>query len=169
MVNRRCRESEGKAKIEGYMSVSDEEAHHQSWWRAGGTLESGFSNMSPCLDHQFKANSIDNKSSARFHQQTLLVLASAVSLSSFFLFNMPEQPCENVIWDEKETDCMMEYLCDHTSEAGDGGNFKETAYWGAAPYCKSSPIKVSKHVKNKYKTISFININCSILIQIQHR
>ena len=25
---RRCRESEGKAKIEGYMSVSDEEAHH---------------------------------------------------------------------------------------------------------------------------------------------
>ena len=28
MVDRRCRESEGKAKIEGYMSVSDEEAHH---------------------------------------------------------------------------------------------------------------------------------------------
>ena len=27
MVDRRCRESEGKAKIEGYMSVSDEEAH----------------------------------------------------------------------------------------------------------------------------------------------
>ena len=29
MVDRRCRESEGKAKIEGYMSVSDEEAHHR--------------------------------------------------------------------------------------------------------------------------------------------
>ena len=29
-VDRRCRESEGKAKIEGYMSVSDEEAHHRS-------------------------------------------------------------------------------------------------------------------------------------------
>ena len=28
-VDRRCRESEGKAKIEGYMSVSDEEAHHR--------------------------------------------------------------------------------------------------------------------------------------------
>ena len=27
-VDRQCRESEGKAKIEGYMSVSDEEAHH---------------------------------------------------------------------------------------------------------------------------------------------
>ena len=29
MVDQRCRESEGKAKIEGYMSVSDEEAHHR--------------------------------------------------------------------------------------------------------------------------------------------
>ena len=29
MVDRRCRESEGKAKIKGYMSVSDEEAHQQ--------------------------------------------------------------------------------------------------------------------------------------------
>ena len=28
VVDRRCRESEGKAKIEGYMSISDEEAHH---------------------------------------------------------------------------------------------------------------------------------------------
>ena len=30
-VDRRCRESEGKAKIEGYMSVSDEEAHHRGY------------------------------------------------------------------------------------------------------------------------------------------
>ena len=30
VVDRWCRESEGKAKIEGHMSVSDEEAHHQS-------------------------------------------------------------------------------------------------------------------------------------------
>ena len=28
MVDRRWRESEGKVKIKGYMSVSDEEAHH---------------------------------------------------------------------------------------------------------------------------------------------
>ena len=28
VVDRRCRESKGKAKIEGYMSISDEEAHH---------------------------------------------------------------------------------------------------------------------------------------------
>ena len=30
-VDRRRRESEGKAKIEGYMSVSDEEAHQRVW------------------------------------------------------------------------------------------------------------------------------------------
>ena len=29
VVDQRCRESEGKAKIEGYMSISDEEAHHR--------------------------------------------------------------------------------------------------------------------------------------------
>ena len=28
VVDWQCRESEGKAKIEGYMSISDEEAHH---------------------------------------------------------------------------------------------------------------------------------------------
>ena len=27
VVDQRCRESKGKAKIEGYMSISDEEAH----------------------------------------------------------------------------------------------------------------------------------------------
>ena len=29
MVDQQCRESKGKAKIEGYMSISDEEAHHR--------------------------------------------------------------------------------------------------------------------------------------------
>ena len=32
MVDQQCRESEGKVKIEGYMSVSDEEAHQ--WVKA---------------------------------------------------------------------------------------------------------------------------------------
>ena len=29
VVDRQCRDSEGKVKIEGYMSVSDEEAHQR--------------------------------------------------------------------------------------------------------------------------------------------
>ena len=46
-MDQRRRESEGKAKIEGYMSVSDEEAHHrsrgdwgQSQFQLGGDDES---------------------------------------------------------------------------------------------------------------------------------
>ena len=39
MVDWRCRESEGKAKIKGYMSLSDEEAHHHeafvAWYVSG--------------------------------------------------------------------------------------------------------------------------------------
>ena len=39
VVDQQCRESEGKAKIEGYMSISDEEAHH---W-ADGVMGIGYS------------------------------------------------------------------------------------------------------------------------------
>ena len=42
MVDRRCRESEGKAKIEGYMSVSDEEAHQ---WYLSAHLGLGMIDM----------------------------------------------------------------------------------------------------------------------------
>ena len=45
MVDQRCRESEGKAKIEGYMSVSDEEAHQRYYCK----LVHGI-----CLLHQKK-------------------------------------------------------------------------------------------------------------------
>ena len=50
MVDRQCRESEGKAKIEGYMSISDEEAHHQrSKYKSYGALRvrSGGKELSP--------------------------------------------------------------------------------------------------------------------------
>ena len=119
--------------------------------------------MSSRIDHQRVANSccIDNKVSPYYHRYKLLrALAGTVAVTSFFLYNMSEQPRENAIWDEKETECMMEYLRDHASEAGDGGNFKETAYQAAAtyiaPYRKSGPIKTAKHVKNKYKTVSIL-------------
>ena len=71
---------------------------------------------------------------------------------------MSEPTCENVIWDEKESECMMEYLCDHALEVGNGGNFKDSAYLAVAvyiaPYHKSGPVKTVKHVKNKYRSVS---------------
>ena len=39
-VDRRRRESEGKAKIKGYMSISDEEAHQRCWWNRSSASSS---------------------------------------------------------------------------------------------------------------------------------
>ena len=68
---------------------------------------------------------------------------------------MSESTHENAIW---ETECMMEYLCGHASEAGNGGNFKDSAYLAApvyiATYHRSGPVKTVKHIKNKYRSVS---------------
>ena len=71
---------------------------------------------------------------------------------------MSEPTYENDIWDGNKTKCMMEYLCDHASEACDGENFKDSAYLAAvtymAHYHKSGPVKTAKHVKGKYRNVS---------------
>ena len=71
---------------------------------------------------------------------------------------MSEPVCENAVWDKNETDKMMKYIQDHVALAGDGGNFKDPTYQAAAtyidPYHKSGPIKMAKHVKGKYKSVS---------------
>ena len=55
---------------------------------------------------------------------------------------------------------MMEYFRDHASEAGDGGNFKDSAYLAEAvyiaPYHRYGPVKTVKHVKTKYRSVSVI-------------
>ena len=71
---------------------------------------------------------------------------------------MSEPIHENTVWDERQTDKMMEYLQDNTASADDGGNFKDSTYQAAAtyiaPYHKSGPIKTAKHIKGKYKSVS---------------
>ena len=47
-MDRRCRESEGKAKIEGYMSVSDEEAHQRGVFL--GQIEEGAGDVGVIAD-----------------------------------------------------------------------------------------------------------------------
>ena len=73
------------------------------------------------------------------HQYILLQAVAAV-------YSMFEPTHENGIWDKKGTECMVVYLCDHASEAGDGGNFKDSAYLAA--------VKTEKHVKYKYRSVS---------------
>ena len=93
------------------------------------------------------------------YRRKLLQVTGAVVLTSLFFFcDMSEPVHENAVWNQQEIDYVMDYLRDHASEAGDGGNFKDSVYQAAAtyiaPYYKSGPVKSAKHVKNKYKTVS---------------
>ena len=65
-MDRRHRESEGKAKIEGYMSVSDEEAHHR---RARCFISSSSTTWALCDDHQLYP--IPITPSAQYHIRDL--------------------------------------------------------------------------------------------------
>ena len=60
------------------------------------------------------------------HRHKLLQVTRAVVLTPLFFFcNMSEPVCENAVWNQQEINHMMNYLWDHASEAGDGGNFKD--------------------------------------------
>ena len=89
------------------------------------------------------------------NQYKLLWAAAGVATLSFILLFMSEPTHKNALWDEKETKQMMEYHQDHTSQAGDGGNFEDSTYQASAthitPHHKSGPAKTEKHVKGKYK------------------
>ena len=118
------------------------------------------SNMSTCIDHlpqplDCKVSTISSVS----HQQALLqAVVATITLSCALIFSISESDHANAVWDENETDKMMEYLWDHVASAGNGGNFKDSTYQAAAtyiaPYHKSGPIKMANHVKGQYKSVS---------------
>ena len=114
--------------------------------------------MPPTIGHRVGHHKVSG--SIYNHQCILLQAVAAATVSSFFLYSMSEPTRENAIWDEKETECMMEYLHDHASEAGDGGNFKNSAYLAEAvyiaPYHRYGPVKTVKHIKTKYRSVSVI-------------
>ena len=134
--------------------------HHQliggQWDGKFRTSKSGVLNWMPTIDHQVSHCKVSG--SIYNHKCILLQAVTAATVSSCFLYGMSESTYENAIWDEKETKCMMEYLCDHALEADDGGNFKDSAYLAAAvyiaPYYRSGPVKTVKHIKNKYRSVS---------------
>jgi hypothetical protein len=49
----------------------------------------------------------------------------------FFLFlEMPEP--QRAQWNQKDENVLLDYLLEHKSEAGDGGNFKQAVFEAAA-------------------------------------
>ena len=102
--------------------------------------------------------------SSMHNQYKLLQAAAGAATLSFILLFMSDPACKNAVWDKKETEQLMAYLQDHTSQAGDGGNFKDSTYQAAAmhitPHHKSGLAKTAKHVKGKYKTVSKSLIRC---------
>ena len=84
-MDRRCRESEGKVKIEGYMSISDEEAHQR--WGAKSSSESTI--MDCCHDLSCLAErsllSLSPHLSTRVSSTTLNNLYLIASLYSYYM------------------------------------------------------------------------------------
>ena len=130
----------------------------------------GVSNMSTRINHPSQPLDwkISTVSSVHNRQALLQAVITAITLACALIFNMSEPIHKNTIWDERETDKMMEYLGDNTASAGDGGNFKDSTYQAAAtyiaPYHKSGPIKTAKHVKGKYKSVSIHYFNIFVLL-----
>ena len=68
--------------------------------------------MSTHIDHPSQPldRKISTVSSVRNQQALLQAVVTAITLACALIFNMSEPICENTIWDESETDKMMEYL-----------------------------------------------------------
>ena len=65
---------------------------------------------------------------------------------------------ERAMWNETETKEFLQYLLDHRSEGGDGGNF-QTATLNAtmrhiASHQMTGPVKVEKHGRMKWDGVS---------------
>jgi hypothetical protein len=65
---------------------------------------------------------------------------------------------ETARWNEDETKLFIEYLVNHKSEGGDGGNFKSTTMRAAADhiaaYRTAGVVKEAKHMQIKWNTVT---------------
>ena len=89
--------------------------------------------MSPCINQPLD-HKISTVSSLSNQQALLQAVITPIILACVLIFNISEPICENAIWDERETNKMMEYLQDNAALVGDGGNFKYSTYQAAATY-----------------------------------
>lgn len=97
------------------------------------------------------------------HPERQKLINSAVALSSIaaqFVVSllMASSQQEKASWNDEETLALVDYLCEHRSESGDGGTFKDSMFNAVAehiaPHLTSGPAKTAKHCKTKYNSVS---------------
>lgn len=81
----------------------------------------------------------------------------------FFCFFTPTVPpvspmSPGVVWTAPEEASLIQFLVEHQSECGDGGNFKAATFqWAAAhiaPLLTRGPAKTVKSIQNKWSGVS---------------
>ena len=90
-------------------------------------------------------------------QAAIAAVVAILEQLSIALFMSTSKP-ENAIWNDVETQSLINYLIEHKSEAGDGVKFKDPTFTGAAeailPLRTKEPPKTGKMCKTKFASVS---------------
>ena len=77
-----------------------------------------------------------------------------------------KEKSDRAVWNDEETDTLLDYLIAHQGEAGDGHNFKlatfEKAAAAIAPFYKSGAKKNGKHCKTKWTSVRLTIVICLV-------
>lgn len=106
---------------------------------------------------------IDNMEKVRSLSQTRRLLITTIALSSLctqLTIIMALAPEARATWDEVETTAFVDYLWEHRAESGEGGNFKDVTFNGAAQSLAqqrtAGPSKKAKQCKTKWQSVCFL-------------
>ena len=101
--------------------------------------------------------------SSYYQRRKILIAALALTtvctqLTTILATQMDKPDKEKVQWNTTEIEHFIQYLIDHKSEGGDGGNFKARTLNAAAlhiaPYRTGGLVKEAKHLLTKWTTVS---------------
>jgi len=116
---------------------------------------------------------MDNEPDPFLHQRRKLLLV-AIALTTLYtqLATIMSLPAQNPVegkahWSDEETTRLVQYLWEHRSKCGDGGNFKNVTINAAAEHLASHPTlgapKTAKQLKTKWQTVGTAN-NSSLVV-----
>jgi hypothetical protein len=106
------------------------------------------------------------------HRRKLLLVAIALTTLYTQLATIMSLPAQNPVegkayWTEEDTTRLVQYLWEHRSECGDGGNFKNATLNAAAehlePHTTVGARKTAKHLRSKWQTVGTAN-NSSLVV-----